>query len=661
MRSSLALLFVVALLVIGRAGAARADAIVPPRRTDGAPVRYPVDGRGDAVVSARVEFPPPAVAPAPTPTPAPSETVSVQGRREELGTIHLRREESRLVPGTFGDPLRSVEVLPGMTPWLSGLPYYFVRGSPPEDVGYTVDGIRVPLLFHAGAAPSTLAPSLVDSVDLDPGAYPARYGRYAGALVAAETAPPRTDRVRAEGEARIFDASAFTEVPVDEGRGSVMAAARYGYTDLVIQLVAPKYRVGYWDYQARAAHGAWGRDTVSVLVFGSHDELAYLGAPTFHVEYHRADLRYDHPFEAGHLRIAATLGADDAFTALQTATGAGTSAALRGPTGRLRAELDARASDTVRVRAGADAAVVRFDEDDDGRVAHARHTDFEAGAYVDAIWRPAPALEIVPGLRLDAYDARGASVLAPQPRLSARLRFGRGVTWISAVGTAHQEPTEAVFVPAKLPSAIDLASRDAYQASEAIDVRLPERVRVRVTGFASRIVARGASASLRTEGVELFVARDLTERLGGVVSYTLARADTTLGAAAGEAPWDRTHVLSVSLAYDLGAGWRVGGRFFVESGRRYAVACPAAGCAPGPAAPPAVAATGRLPAFYRVDARVERRWSFAEGRWLAIAFECFNALGAAEPTGAQWAPASGVSLTRQAPLVFPSFGVSGGM
>jgi hypothetical protein len=108
-----------------------------------------------------------------------------------------------------------------------------------------------------------------------------------------------TDRTRAEFGARVFDANAFGETPYDDGRGSVMAAARYAYTQLVIALVAPKYTVGYWDYQARVSHRAWGGDTVSVFAFGAHDELTYVGQPTFRVEYHRADVRYDQPSAVG--------------------------------------------------------------------------------------------------------------------------------------------------------------------------------------------------------------------------------------------------------------------------------------------------------------------------------------------------------------------------
>lgn len=50
--------------------------------------------------------------------------VSVRGEREEPGSNHIPRTETRFVPGAFGDPFRVIETLPGMAPWLSGLPYY---------------------------------------------------------------------------------------------------------------------------------------------------------------------------------------------------------------------------------------------------------------------------------------------------------------------------------------------------------------------------------------------------------------------------------------------------------------------------------------------------------------------------------------------------------
>jgi TonB family protein len=619
---------------------------------------------------------PPAGGPTPARDEAPDE-VSVKGDREELGTNHIPRSETRLVPGAFGDPFRVVEALPGMAPWLSGLPYYYVRGAPPETVGYSIDGIKVPLLFHVGAGPSSIAPPLVDSVDLLDGGYPAAFGRYAGAIIAGETTRPEdVDHVRGEAGARVFDAHAFVETPLPGDGATLLAGARYSYTGLLTSLIVPNYQVGYWDYQFRVSHRVAGRDMLSLFVFGSHDELSYKGSPTFHVEYHRADLRYDHPLPGGQLRIAGTFSYDDTLTALQTSTGAGATAALKGPGGRVRAELEERVSEQALVRAGADFGVERFDVDEYGvvegdpsaGVVHAPHDDLEGGVHADVVWRPSAHVELVPGFRLDGYRTRGATAWAPQPRAAGRVQFAQGWTWISAFGVAHQEPTEEVFVPAKLPDpVVDESGGDAYQLSEAVEARLPSHIRVRATAFYSEIVARHIDERERSLGIELFARRDFTERLGGFVSYTLSKADDLSTAPTPvwiRAAGDRRHLLSVVLGYDLGNGWRIGGRFFFESGRGYQVECPTPTCAPQPPGTAPVAGypvTGTLPPFYRLDARLEKKWTFPGGQWVTATLEGFNVLDKAEPTGKMYTPAFGLVLNEQSPIILPSIGIEAGL
>jgi TonB family protein len=641
-----------------------------PATRDGTPIA----ARLSAVVTFRAPSPTPAPPPA-APTDAAPQTpakasrdapphdevieIAVKGEHEELGSIHIPRGETRFVPGAFGDPFRVVEALPGMSPWLSGLPYYYVRGMPPESVGYYVDGIRIPLLFHVGSGPSTLAPSLVDSVDLFPAAYPARYGHFAGAVIAGETTPPDEERAHGDFQVRVFDAAALAETPFDGGQGTVLAAARYGYTGLITSIIDPDYSLAYWDYQVRTSHRVGDHDRLSLFVFGSYDELQHLKSPTFRVQYHRVDARYDHPIHDGHLRVAATFTYDDTLTAEGTATGTGSLAALKGPGARLRAELDQHVSPSAWVRAGADLGVSRFDVDQYVSTVYAPHTDLVGGTYADVVWRPVRELELVPGFRLDAYRAREQTTVAPQPRLSTKVKILPGVAWISAIGVAHQEPTDEVFVPAKLPTVIDETSRQSYQYSEAVEVQLPASMHFRATAFTTLLRAPSAEAEERSAGVELFLRRDFTQRLGGFVSYTLSRTTDTIDGRTSRAAGDRTHLLSVVLGYDLGRSWRVGGRFFFETGAPYAVTCQTPDCSAGQSAN-TYAVTGTQPAFYRVDVRLEKRWLFAGGRWLAGTLECFNALDKAEASGTTYSPQRGLGYSWQNPIILPSVGLEGG-
>ena len=198
--------------------------------------------------------------------------VVVHGTRAPI-RHRLSRVEIDQMPGAFGDPFRAIEALPGVVPIASGVPYFYVRGAPPGNVGYFFDGIPVPFLYHFAAGPGVLHPAFVDHVDLYPGAYPARYGRFAGAIVAGEMAPPGY-RFRGEASVRLIDSGAMLEVPFAGGRGSVMLGGRYSYTALVVSLIVPRITLNYWDYQARARYDLDSHNSLEVLAFGSGDFLS---------------------------------------------------------------------------------------------------------------------------------------------------------------------------------------------------------------------------------------------------------------------------------------------------------------------------------------------------------------------------------------------------
>ena len=648
-----------------------------PATRDGIPIR----ARITAKVSFREPVLVPPAAPAGTPgavdqptkaanekegaDPAPTEIRVLGEERQELGSLHIPRSETRLIPGAFADPFRVVEVLPGVAPVLSGIPYFYVRGAPPGDVGYRIDNIPVPLLFHVGAGPSVIAPALVERVDLFPGAYPAEHGRVAGAVIAGETTAPSAV-AHGEAQARIFDAGAMIEQPFANGRGSVLLGGRYGYTQAILSLVAPDYGLNYWDYQARIAYRINATDTLSVFAFGALDELTNknIDRKLFDTQFHRLDLRWDRHTEQSHVRLALTLGADHVLNAQEGPAGAGSE--LRDNTARIRLEASQRLSPQLRLRAGADAGAMNVKTEVDRLgsqvVSQPARVDLAAGAYVDAIWRPARVAEIVPGLRIDLARARDKGHSFVEPRLGTRLRVAHGVSWVSAFGVAHQLPTQSVRVPGRAPNGLELAEQEAWQATSGVEFVLPASMLGKVSLFHAWVDALDSDLTGRSYGAEFFLRRNFSERLGGFVSYTLSRTTYTHLTQTYQAEFDRPHVLSLVLGYDLGNGFRLGARSLFESGRRYAVACPTPDCGPGdPTAPRRFTQMGRTHSFYRLDFRFEKRWQLAAGRWISGTFEWFNATLSQEADSVSWDPLhGGVTTTDRSALTLPSIGIEAG-
>src|SRR5687768_15623737 len=243
----------------------------------------------------------------------PALEVVVHGEKLAPAVTSLTREEVRQMPGAFGDPFRAIEALPGVTPIGSGIPFFYVRGAPPGNVGYFLDGIRVPFLYHVAIGPSVIHPGLVERVDLHSGGYPARYGRFAGGLVAAETTPPRSD-LHGEANVRLFDAGALAEGGFADGRGTLLLGGRYSYTAALASLLVPDLRIDYRDYQARASYELTNDDRIGVFAFGSYDLLGQEQQNGLNVlfgsEFYRADIGYEHDLAHGVIETHLTLGFD---------------------------------------------------------------------------------------------------------------------------------------------------------------------------------------------------------------------------------------------------------------------------------------------------------------------------------------------------------------
>ena len=658
--------------------------------------------------------------------PAAPQEVRVVGNKPEPGrTVSLTRAEVREIPGTFGDPFRAIEIMPGVTPIVSGLPFFFIRGAPPGDVGYFLDGIRVPLLFHVGIGPSVVHPALMDRVDLYPGGYPARFGRFSGGIVAGETAAPQRE-LHGEYNLRLFDAGALAETSFADGRGTVLLGGRYSYTAALLSLLSSNTVLDYWDYQARATYRVTGDDEIGVFAFGSYDFLGQR-TPTqtitlFGAEFHRVDARYDHSFgEDGKVRLAATAGIDrsrlpdDRF--------------LRDRLLGVRSEIAYRLAPSVILRAGSDVQLDSYDIDlNSGTLAPSQQgvanlfptrTDLQLGGRADLVIGVQPGFEVTPGVRVDLYSSEGASAVGVDPRLATRLVLTEHARLLSAMGVAHQAPAFVVPLPGFQPGGLKGGLQRALQESIGLDFDLDEATVATATVFhnaffnmsdplsvlprtisgcapgafpvdtiggdqgaqpsgngptcgvprfppgtvgADRSGGGGQGADSRggaqaaqafevrsmgtAYGLELFLKRRLTSRIGGLVSYTLSRSVRMVGNREFVATFDRTHVLNGALAYNLGRNWRAGTRVVFYTGLPKT---------PDPTDPTST----RLPPFFRVDLRIEKRWQLSEKAWISFVAEWMNATLSKEAIATR-CTLNGCESQTIGPITIPSLGVEGG-
>ena len=589
--------------------------------------------------------------------------IEVRGTPPGAGTPALSRAQARELPGAFGDPLRAVDSLPGVVPTISGLPIFFIRGAPPASVGYVVDGVEVPLLFHAFLGPSVLHPGSLSGVVLQSAPADVRYGGSAGAVIVAEPSAPSTT-FRGEANLRLLDAGALVEAPFADGAGSALVAGRYSFTGLLYSALSTE-EFGYWDYQLRVTRNISAHDAVGVFAFGAGDHYggdALAGAVGGDTGFHRADLRFMHQSRGVTLTSGITFGRDRTSD---------DSASLTDRSLRARTDLSVRLSDDLDARVGADArlddialavAPDRLDRGDLLDLFPSR-TDHSVGGYVGLHFHPYRDLSIDPGVRADLFSSQGEHAGAIAPRLVVNARLSRRITVEHRFGVTSQKPNFVPGVPAAQVGSLDRGLVRAVHGSSALRVALPLDLSLSVGGFESRYdnvvdplgqarefrldaASLDQRQTLTARGVELRLGRPLTRRIGGFLAYTLSWATRQQGPEQTFSGYDRRHVLQGALASELWWKLRASVRGLYYSG------FPALEIGDGGAVP---SSSRRAPGYFRLDWRVERPFKISDRFELSVVAEMLNALGAKEAL--RYECGGRCELITAGPIVLPSIGV----
>lgn len=586
-----------------------------------------------------------------------------QIERPEAGAstrLTLRGDELTTVPGTFGEPLRVVATLPGVTRSPFNLGFFLVRGASFENTGFFVDGFPVPLLYHLGAGPAVLNSRLVERLDFYPGGYPARFGRFSAGVISLETRAPAIESAHLELEVDLLKASALGVVPFDGGRGHITASYRRSYYELILPLLVDGVELSYSDWQLRLDWSPTSRATASLFYFGSTDRLDTSGAlgagmadegtrSSLAYGFHRVigKVRYQLP-RSMVLTWSATAGVDRARVRDATPTGEdgldlhttylGQRMELYIPVGRIsRTTIGADVLASIySARASLQIPTGLGQPERPGREPSADTPTLEpvlAGAapYVEQTLELGP-LELTGALRFDYLRYANVSRFFVDPRSVVRARLHPAVTLKAATGLFMQPPQPfQIAQPLGNPG---LPPSRSWQSSGGLEVDLPSLLFVQTQAFYTRMYDLPVTSSsffdpdnpLRRElyraegegrayGLEVLLRREAREGLYGWLSYTLAWSERFRE---NRPPvpftFDQRHTLNLAVSYAW-KKWRFGARFLVATGRPTRATL---GCEEDLDGDRCVRIRGpreeRLPTFHQLDIRIDR--DFTINSWL---------------------------------------------
>jgi hypothetical protein len=205
--------------------------------------------------------------------------------------------------------------------------------------------------------------------------------------------------------------------------------------------------------------------------------------------------------------------------------------------------------------------------------------------------------------------------------------------------------------------------QSSWQGALGVATERVPQVAVEVTGYVQRYVLTDlrdpalvepdplASDFLinryaRSYGVEVLVRRPARERLHGWLSYTLSKSERALGGGVvGPSDWDQRHILNLVAGYRVGR-FTLGGRVHYHSGQPVLVNGTTA------------QAFVRMPGFWQVDLRVERRFLF-DAFTLDVYAEAVNATANRMVYGFKQESSTGAIHEYSLRLFLPSIGIRG--
>lgn len=465
------------------------------------------------------------------------ETVIRERRaRKEVAKVSLTRDEVRRVPGTFGDPLRVIENLPGLARAPFGAGALIVRGASPANTGVYFDGVEIPILYHFGGLTSVVNPEFLEDINFFPGGFGAYYGRATAGIVDVTSRRLNMRHFRGYAEVDLIDSGFFFGGPVKIGQlptFTFAAAARRSYIDALIPLaldviVGPEGQTivaspVYWDYQVKVETSPLPGQHFSLFAFGSDDDLRVITRGTgaaadelslgVHSTWHRLVGRWESrlPGNVVHF-LQPFVGVNLNEVNFDTEMGIGAALGASLYTWGVRDELRFSPSDQFEIAIGADYQGDTFGVTFDvplpleigsfprvmTRIPPENQTFDSSGvvnalaAYTEAQIEVLPGVRIIPGVRAEltlvsfAEDELPTGEIVPartvqlynfDPRITGRWDILRGTTLKGAFGIYRQAPTNQLAPEAGNPN---LLPERAFQYIGGIEQRLTRNLNLDV-------------------------------------------------------------------------------------------------------------------------------------------------------------------------------------
>lgn len=210
----------------------------------------------------------------------------VEARREagvastKMSAIELPMNVIQNTPTLFGeaDVLKTIQLLPGVQSGTEGFSGIYVRGGGPDENLLLLDGVSLYNAEHMLGLFSIFQPESVKTVTLFKGSFPARYGGRISSIIDVRTNDGDLQETHGLVSVGLISDKFHLEGPIFRGKTSYSFSARGMHTvlfDRLIHKLGSPANYFFYDLNAKVSHRFSDRDRLFLNVYNGRDVFYY--------------------------------------------------------------------------------------------------------------------------------------------------------------------------------------------------------------------------------------------------------------------------------------------------------------------------------------------------------------------------------------------------
>jgi hypothetical protein len=364
------------------------------------------------------------------------------------GTQTLTQKDIQNIPVFLGeaDPIKTIQLLPGIVRGVEGTTDVFVRGGAADQNLVLLDGTPIYNTGHLFGFLSVFNSDVIDKVNITSGGFPAEFGGRLSSVLEVQTTSTIPEKTSVSADVGLIASRMKIEQPVMKGKASFWIAGRRSYIDKIVKVVHKEMPYYFYDINGKFLYHPTKSDAIEVSHYDGSDALDFFKdsdndgkgmLTTFSAINSSQTLKWDH-HNPGTWRNSFSVFRTNfnynvrnvykEYVLAANSRIADFGGKLIFSNDSISGVRGSFATGVEWIRHGVSPNVVnatgRMTENFDNGVTPGK-TVQEVSLFAQHEWEPAPKLRINAGMRGSMAIAKNKTYGFPEPRISVRYALGK--------------------------------------------------------------------------------------------------------------------------------------------------------------------------------------------------------------------------------------------